>query len=177
MTQRDEPEEAVERPQYLTVEVAGVEHGVAVLAVREVLQHEHVTPVPSMPRAVRGVINLRGRVVPVLDLAARFGLATTSRTRRTCIVIAEVRLDGQPAVMGLLVDAVRQVIELGPDEIDPPPPFGTKVKVEYLVGIGKVAADRFVLLLDVDRVVTAAEQGLAPEVAGAAPGSEARSET
>lgn len=157
--------EAVQRAQYLSFELRGVEYGVGILGVKEILQYEAITPVPSMPRSVRGVINLRGSVVPVLDLAAKFGKGETPVTRRTCILIVEVPLDGQPAVMGLMADGVREVIELGPEEIEPPPPFGTRVKVEFLVGVGKAGPKRFVLLLDVERVVTTDEKDLAARAA------------
>ncbi|HET9553692.1 MAG TPA: chemotaxis protein CheW [Anaeromyxobacteraceae bacterium] len=157
--------EAAQRTQYLSFELRGVEYGVGILGVKEILQYEAITPVPSMPRSVRGVINLRGSVVPVIDLAAKFGKGETPVTRRTCILIVEVPLDGQPAVMGLMADAVREVIELGPEEIEPPPPFGTRVKVEFLVGVGKAGPKRFVLLLDVERVVTTDEKELAARAA------------
>ncbi len=182
----DQSSEAVPVAQYLSFELAGVEYGVGILGVKEILQYEVVTPVPSMPRSVRGVINLRGSVVPVLDLAAKFGRGETAVTRRTCILIVEVRLDGVPAVMGLMADAVREVIELGVADIEPPPPFGTRAKVEYLVGVGKAGPKRFVLLLDVDRVVAADEKVLAAQAASlevapagaepSAPSAEARGE-
>ena len=109
-----------------------------------------------MPPWVRGVMNLRGSVVPVIDLTVKFGLPESPVTNRTCIVIAEVALDGEPAVMGIVVDAVSQVLELSPADIEPPPAFGTSVRVDYLLGLGKFG-DRFVLLLDIDRVLSAAE--------------------
>jgi purine-binding chemotaxis protein CheW len=157
--------EAVQRAQYLSFELCGVEYGVGILGVKEILQYEAITPVPSMPRSVRGVINLRGSVVPVIDLAAKFGKGETPVTRRTCILVVEVALDGQPSVMGLMADAVREVIELGPEEIEPPPPFGTRVKIEFLLGVGKAGPKRFVLLLDVERVVTTDEKELAARAA------------
>ena len=125
-----------------------------------------MTKVPSTPRSVRGVINLRGQVVPVLDLAAKFGLPETEVTRLTCILIVEVMLEGQATVIGILADAVREVIELGADDVEPPPAFGTQVKVDFLLGMGKVGK-RFVLLLELDRVVSADEKEFAREVAAA----------
>ena len=154
-----------QRDQYLSFELAGAEYGIGILGVREILQYETITPVPSVPRSVRGVINLRGSVVPVIDLAAKFGLADTVVTRLTCILIVEVRLDDRPTVMGLLADSVLEVIELGPDDVEPPPAFGTRVKVDYLRGMGKVGDKRFVLLLDVDRVVSADERDVAARAA------------
>ncbi len=105
---------------------------------------------------IRGLINLRGGVVPVIDLTVKFALPESPVTKRTRIVIVEVALDGEPAVMGLVVDAVSQVLELSPADIVPPPALGTSVRVDYLLGLGRFG-DRFVLLLDIDRVLSAAE--------------------
>ncbi|HSC59224.1 MAG TPA: chemotaxis protein CheW [Gemmatimonadales bacterium] len=142
--------------QYLTFEVADAEYAVGILRVREIIEYDTLTRVPSAPPAVRGVINLRGSVVPVVDLAVKFGLEARSVTKRTCIVIVECELDGQAAVMGVLVDAVRQVVDLGAADIEAAPAFGSGVRVEFLLGMGKT--DRgFVLLLDMDRLLAAQE--------------------
>jgi purine-binding chemotaxis protein CheW len=159
--------EADDRAQYLSFSLAGGEYGVGILKVKEILQYETVTRVPSTPRSVRGVINLRGQVVPVVDLAAKFGLAETEVSRLTCILIVEARLDGQPAVVGVMADAVREVIELGPADVEPAPAFGTAVKVDFLLGMGKVGK-RFVLLLDLDRLISADEKELARDAAAGA---------
>jgi purine-binding chemotaxis protein CheW len=151
--------EPVDRSQFLSFSLAGSEYGAGILRVREILQYEAITRVPSTPRSIRGVINLRGQVVPVVDLAAKFGAGETAPTKLTCILIVEANLDGQPTVVGVLAAAVREVIELGPDEIEPPPSFGTGVKVDFLLGMGKVGK-RFVLLLDLDRVLSADERDL-----------------
>ncbi|HSB64832.1 MAG TPA: chemotaxis protein CheW [Thermoanaerobaculia bacterium] len=142
--------------QYLCFRLAGEECAIGILRVREILEYDAVTKVPAMPPWVRGVMNLRGGVVPVIDLTVKFGLPESPVTRRTCIVIVEVALDGEPAVMGVVVDAVSQVLELSPADIEPPPPFGTSVRADYLLGLGTFG-DRFVLLLDIDRVLSAAE--------------------
>lgn len=142
--------------QYLCFRLAGEECAIGILRVREIIEYDTVTNVPGMPPWVRGVMNLRGGVVPVIDLAVKFGLPPSPVTNRTCIVIAEVALDGEPAVMGIVVDAVSQVLELSPADIEPAPAFGTSVRVDYLLGLGKFG-DRFVLLLDIDRVLSAAE--------------------
>jgi purine-binding chemotaxis protein CheW len=152
-----------DRRQYLSFTLAGSDYGVGILQVREILQYEQVTRVPSTPRSIRGVINLRGQVVPVVDLAAKFGLPETLPARLTCILIVEARLDGQPTVVGVLADAVREVIELGRDDVEPPPAFGTQVKIDFLMGMGKVGK-RFVLLLDLDRVISADEKEFAQAV-------------
>lgn len=138
--------------QYLTFQLAGDEFAIGILRVREILEYDTITRVPSAPAAIRGVINLRGAVVPVVDLAVRFGLPATAVTKRTCIVIVEVRADDEEFVMGVLADAVSQVIDLAPGDIEPPPPFGARVRVDYLVGMGKLDR-RFVLILDIDRLL------------------------
>jgi purine-binding chemotaxis protein CheW len=166
-----------ERKQYLGFELAGVGYGISILQVKEILQFEPITKVPSTPPSIRGVINLRGNVIPVVDLAVKFGLAETAPTKWTCILVVEAKLDGDPLVMGLLADSVSEVIDLGPDELEPAPAFGCHVKVEYLLGMGKVGK-KLVLLLDIDRVLSAAEGEVAAAIsadgfAGAvAPGQE-----
>lgn len=149
-------EEKTTSSQYLCFRLAGEECAIGILRVREIIEYDTVTKVPAMPPWVRGVMNLRGGVVPVIDLTVKFGLPESPVSNRTCIVIVEVALDGEPAVMGIVVDAVSQVLELSPADIEPPPAFGTSVRVDYLLGLGKFG-DRFVLLLDIDRVLSAAE--------------------
>jgi purine-binding chemotaxis protein CheW len=139
--------------QYLSFELAGEEFAFGILRVKEILEYDTITRVPNAPVAVRGVINLRGSVVPVVDLALQFGLAPTTITKRTCIVIVEAQVDGVDLVMGVLADAVSQVIDLGPEAIEPPPAFGSRVSVEYLVGLGKLDDKKFVLILDIDRLL------------------------
>jgi purine-binding chemotaxis protein CheW len=157
--------EAVERRQYLSFTLAGNDYAVAILQVKEIMQYETVTPVPAVPRSIRGVINLRGAVVPVVDLAVKFGLAAAPVTKRTCIVIVEASLEGERTVLGFVADAVREVLELGPQDVEPPPPFGTQVRAEHLLGMGK-AGKGFVLLLDLDRVVSAGEADLGAQFPG-----------
>ena len=154
--------ETAERRQFLSFNLASSDYAVGILQVKEILQYETVTRVPSVPPSVRGVINLRGAVVPVVDLAVKFGLPVTAVTRRTCILIVEAALGGERTVVGIVADAVREVLELGPEEIEPPPSFGTQVRVDYLVGMGK-AGKGFVLLLDLDRVISAGEKDLAAQ--------------
>lgn len=154
---------AVEQAQFLTFVVAGEEYAVGILRVREIIHFESVTPVPRTPRWIRGVINLRGSIVPVVDLAVKFGLPATQVTPDTCIVIAEVQLGGEETVMGLLADAVKQVIELAADRIEAAPVFGTTVDVDYLTGMGR-ADERLILMLDVDRVLSTDELVAAAEI-------------
>lgn len=146
--------------QYLSFFLAGEEYGVNILRVKEIVELDVYTRVPAAPVGVRGVINLRGRVIPVVDLAVRFGLPESAITRRSCVVIAEVVLDGEPLVMGVLADAVSQVLEFRADQLEPPPPFGTKARAEFISAMGQ-AGKKFVIILDLERV-------LAPAAADAA---------
>ncbi len=155
--------ESAERQQYLAFVLAGGDYAVGILKVKEILQYEGVTSVPSTPRSIRGVINLRGSVVPVVDLAVKFGLPEAPVTNRTCVLVVEAVFDGVPAVMGLVADAVSEVIDLGADDIEPSPSFGTRVKVDYLHGVGKVGK-RFVLLLHIDRLLSTDERDLAASI-------------
>jgi purine-binding chemotaxis protein CheW len=169
--------DVIERLQYLAFELAGGDYAVGILKVKEILQYEELTKVPSTPRSIRGVLNLRGSVIPVVDLAVKFGLPEAAVTKRTCVLVVETAFGGVPTVMGLVADAVSEVIELGPDDIEAPPAFGTGVKVDHLVGMGKVGR-KFVLLLDIDKVLSADEQDLAVAAAhvpapAAAPAGEA----
>jgi purine-binding chemotaxis protein CheW len=159
--------ETANRTQYLSFSLRGTEYAVGILKVKEILQYEATTRVPSTPRSVRGVINLRGQVVPVVDLAAKFGLGETEPSRLTCILIVEALLDGAPAVVGVMADSVQEVVELGAEDVEPTPAFGTQVKVDFLLGVGKIGK-RFVLLLDLDRVISADEREFAREVASGA---------
>lgn len=147
---------ATEQGQHLTFQLAGGEYAIGILRVKEIIQYGMVTPVPGTPAFIRGVINLRGSVVPVVDLAVKFGLSGGPVTKRTCIVIVEVDLAGERTVIGLVADAVSQVLDLLPEDIEAAPAFGTHVRVEYLRGLGKIGKS-FALILDVDRVLSSGE--------------------
>src|SRR3990172_3421968 len=147
---------ALEQTQYLSFLLAGEEFGIGILKVKEILEYGAVTRVPTTPPWIRGVINLRGSVVPVVDLAVKFGLAESAVTRWSCIVIVETELEGESTVMGVVADAVSQVIDLTPADIEPPPAFGSRVRVEFLLGMGKLD-QKFVLLLDIDRLLSTSE--------------------
>jgi purine-binding chemotaxis protein CheW len=155
---------ATERQQYLAFSLAGGDYAVGILKVKEILQYEEVTPVPSTPPSIRGVLNLRGSVVPVVDLTVKFGAPAAGVTKRTGVLVVETMLDGVAAVMGLVANAVSEVIELRADDIEAAPAFGSHVHVDYLLGMGKVGK-KFVLLLDIDRVLSADERELAAAAA------------
>lgn len=142
-----------EPAQYLTFTVGKELFGLGILAVKEIIEYQGVTVVPMMPAAVRGVINLRGAVVPVVDLSARLGRAAADVSRRSCIVIVELEVDDEPLIVGALVDAVNQVIEISPSEIEPAPSFGTKIRRDFIRGLGKVKG-KFVVLLDARHVLS-----------------------
>jgi purine-binding chemotaxis protein CheW len=157
------PTSASEQSQYLGFHIAGEEYAIGILRVREILEYDTLTQVPTAPASIRGVINLRGSVVPVVDLAVKLGLGPSAVTKRTCIVVVEVALDGERTVMGLLADAVSQVLDLPASEIEAPPALGTRVKVECLLGMGR-AGKKFVLLLDIDRLLSMDDLAAAAEV-------------
>ncbi|HEX8394418.1 MAG TPA: chemotaxis protein CheW [Longimicrobium sp.] len=139
--------------QYLTFRMAGEEYAISILRVREIIQLDAITRVPSAPAWIRGVVNLRGGVVPVVDLAVKFGMEASGLTRWTCLVIVEAEYGGERMVTGLLADTVSQVMELAEDDIEPPLSFGTRIGGEYLLGMAR-QGNRFALLLDIDRILS-----------------------
>ena len=146
----------VQETQYLTFHLAGEEYAVGILAVKEIIPCGALTRVPQTPASIRGVINLRGNVVPVVDLAMKFGLGASAQTHRSCIVIVEVTLDGEPTIMGILADSVGQVMDFSDDDVVAPPIFGTRVNTGFLMGMGR-SGSKFVLLLNIDRALAAAD--------------------
>jgi purine-binding chemotaxis protein CheW len=142
--------------QFVTVMISGEELGLPIERVREIVEQRPVTQVPSMPPAIRGVANVRGRVVPVVDLAIAFGLPASDRGRWSCMALVEMVLDGEPLTLALEADAIGRVLELGDAELLPPPSFGTRVPLPYLRAVAP-AGERFALLLDLDRVLAPAE--------------------
>jgi purine-binding chemotaxis protein CheW len=164
----DETQNISTRSQYLTFQIAGEEYALDIMQVREIIEYGTLTYVPQTPPAIRGVINLRGNVVPVIDLALKFNATPSPITARTCIIIGEATLAGEPAVMGVIADAVSKVVELADNEILPAPAFGTGKRVDYLRGMGR-AGRKFILLLDSEKVFANAEPGPGPTLY-AAPG-------
>lgn len=144
---------AVAAQQYLIFSLGGEAYAVGTQAVREIIEYGQLTAVPLMPAYIRGVINLRGAVVPVIDLAARFGRPATDVGKRTCIVIVEVTSEAQTQVLGVVVDAVSAVRQMGASDIEPPPAFGARIRSDFIQGMAKVQG-QFVILLDVGRVLS-----------------------
>ncbi len=166
-TAKSKAEEA-QQGQYLGFFSGEEEYAISILRVKEILQYETITRVPGTPPSICGVINMRGNVVPVVDLAVKLGLAESQVSKRTCIVIVEVDLEGEPTVMGLMADSVSQVIDLKPGDIQPPPSFGTRVHIDYLVGMASLGP-KFILILDIDKVLSTEELLAAtPSIQGAA---------
>ena len=147
--------------QYLTFSLAGEMFAVGILNVKEIIECGHLTAIPMMPTFIRGVINLRGSAVPVIDLAARFNARKTEILRRTCIIIVEVSdADAETRHdIGIMVDAVSEVLDIPPAEIEPPPAFGTNIRTDFIFGMGKVAG-KFVILLNIDKVLSVDEIAL-----------------
>jgi purine-binding chemotaxis protein CheW len=148
--------EEVTQQQYLTFFLADEEYAINIQRVKEIIEYTTVTKVPKVPEWIRGVINLRGNVVPVVDLTVRFGLEERQVTKTTCIVIVEVEQDSERTVMGVIADAVNQVIDLAPKDIEEPPAFGTRMRLEYLFGMGKLGK-KFALILNIDSVLSNSE--------------------
>jgi purine-binding chemotaxis protein CheW len=142
--------------QYLTFMIGGEEYAVSLLKVKEIIEYDTVTEIPKTPEWIRGVINLRGSVVPVIDLAVKFRQAASVAGKLTCIVITEVECEGEATVMGIMADSVRQVIDLRPEDIEEPPTFGTRIKVDYLLGMAR-SGKKFCLLLDTEKVLSTDE--------------------
>jgi purine-binding chemotaxis protein CheW len=142
--------------QYLTFSVTGELYGIAIVSIKEIIEYRATTEVPMMPEFMRGIINLRGRVVPVIDLAVRFGRSRSEVTQRSCIVIVEARQGSEQYDLGVVVDAVSAVAEIPDADIEPPPSFGTKLRSDFITGMGKID-EKFVILLDVSKVLSIEE--------------------
>jgi purine-binding chemotaxis protein CheW len=146
----------METTQYLTFKLADEVFALDITKVREVLDFTTVTKVPRTPEFMRGVINLRGSVVPVVDLRLKFGMSRTEKTVNTCIIITEVTVDNETTILGALTDSVQEVMDLEPDHIEPAPKIGTRLNTEFIKGMGK-RDDDFVILLDIDKVFSTSE--------------------
>jgi purine-binding chemotaxis protein CheW len=153
------PAQAVQVRQYLTFTLGSEVFAIGILAIKEIIEYSTLTTVPMMPTYVRGVINLRGAVVPVLDLSVRFGKAPSPVTKKTCIVIIEIAAAGERQDVGVVVDAVDSVLDIPPDQIEPPPAFGARIGTDFIEGMGKVNG-RFVILLEVNSVLAPEEAAL-----------------
>ena len=145
--------EQIQSTQHLTFTLGEEDFALDIATVREVLNYTTITRVPRMPQFLSGVINLRGNVVPVIDLRLKLGMRAIRKTADTCIVIVEIEVDGEMTQMGALADSVKEVIDLDPSQISPPPKLGTKLKSEFIKGMGQ-QDERFLIILDIDRILS-----------------------
>lgn len=155
----NEIERRHDQNQYLTFVLGRETFALGILGIKEIQEYSAPTEIPMMPAFIRGVVNLRGAAVPVVDLCARFGRPSAAVTKKTCIVIIETRVEEESHVIGVVVDAVNEVLEIPDGEIEPPPSFGASIRADYIEGMGKVRG-KFVIILDVDRVLSIQEMEL-----------------
>lgn len=149
-------EAKLETTQYLTFKLAEEVFALDVAKVREILEESSITKVPQTPVFMRGVINLRGNVVPVIDMRVKFGMESAEKTVNSCIIVVEVELDGEIIVLGSLADSVQEVIEMEPQQIEAAPHIGTHLNTDFIKGMGKHNGS-FVMILDIDRIFSGAE--------------------
>jgi purine-binding chemotaxis protein CheW len=149
----DQVGDIVRTDQYLTFTLAEETFAIEIVKVREVIDYVHLTRVPRMPVFLRGVINLRGSVVPVIDLRLILSMPAVEKTVDTCIIIAEVNMDGEPLHLGMLADSVQEVIDIDPSQIDPPPRLGSMLNTEFIRGMGK-RGEGFFIILNIDQVLS-----------------------
>ncbi len=142
--------------QYLTFKLDDEVFALDISKAREVLDFTTITKVPQTPEFMRGVINLRSSVVPVVDLRLKFGMTKTEKTVNTCIIIVEVTVDGDTVILGALADQVEEVMDLEPDHIEPVPKIGTRLNTEFIKGMGK-QGEHFIIILDIDKVFSSGE--------------------
>lgn len=142
--------------QYLTFVSSGEVYGVSILVIKEILEYHDPTVVPMMPDFIKGVINLRGSVVPVIDLSLRLGKTTGEVTKRTCVVIIEIQHEDERMEIGVIVDAVNEVLDIMPENIELAPNFGAKIRTDFISGMGKVD-EKFVILLNIELVLSVEE--------------------
>lgn len=154
----------METQQYLTFILGAETFAINILNIKEIIEYGQLTEVPKMPSFIKGVINLRGAVVPVIDMAARFDKASAPITRKTCIVIIEVLHEDEEHVIGVMVDAVNEVMDITVDQIEPPPSFGANIRPDFIDGMGKVGS-KFVIILNVNKVLSMDEMSNLAQVA------------
>ena len=142
--------------KHLTFKLAEEEYGLEILKVQEIIGMMSVTRVPKMPEFIRGVVNLRGKVIPVLDLRLKFSMESREDTDRTCIIVVQLNSSGQDMTMGIIVDEVSEVLDIAADQIEPPPSFGAAIDTECLLGIGKIEK-KVVMMLDIEKVIAGQE--------------------
>jgi purine-binding chemotaxis protein CheW len=151
-----EPKIAAKGGKYLTFALGKEEYGLEILKVREIIGWMEITNLPRTPTHIKGVVNLRGQVIVVVDLRTKFEMETTARTDQTCIIVVEIRHENRKLSMGIIVDRVSEVLEIPGDHIEPTPSFGTSVETDFILGMGKVG-ESVKILLDIDKVLSSEE--------------------
>ena len=149
--------------KYLTFTLANEEYGIGILKIKEIIGMMPITPVPQTPEFVKGVINLRGKVIPVVDLRLRFGMEEIEYTERTCIIVVEIAGQAGTVLIGIVVDSVSEVLNIKGEDIEDTPTFGTKLNTDYILGMAKMEGG-VKILLDIDRVLTGEEISLVGQV-------------
>ena len=162
---------ALEGGKFLTFLMANEKYCLEILKVREIIGMMDVTSVPRTPDFVRGVINLRGKVIPVVDLRLKFGMEAKEDTEMTCIIVVQIARDAQEKTMGIIVDEVSDVLNIDQKQIEPPPSFGVSIKTDFILGMGKVE-QKVVTMLDIDRVLSKEEIALLESSAERGPGPD-----
>jgi purine-binding chemotaxis protein CheW len=160
--------------QYLTFMLSAEMFAIGILRIKEIIEYDTLTVVPMMPECIRGVINVRGSVVPVIDLSARFGRSLAPVSKRTCIVIVEVGAASERQDVGMIVDAVNQVLDIPATDIEPAPPFGAKIRTDFIEGMAKIGG-RFVVILDINHVLSIEQTEAIAAVEPGAPAAPASS--
>jgi purine-binding chemotaxis protein CheW len=150
----------LEGGKFLTFLMANEKYGLEILKVREIMGMMDVTSIPTTPAFIRGVINLRGKVIPVVDLRLKFGIEAKEDTQRTCIIVVHLTHTAQEMIVGIIVDEVSEVLDIDQNQIEPPPSFGANIRTDFILGMGKVD-QKVMTLLDIDRVLTEQEVALA----------------
>jgi purine-binding chemotaxis protein CheW len=150
--------------KYLTFALGPEEYGLEILKVREIIGYMEITAVPRTPSHVRGVINLRGQVISVIDLRSRFNMPETEKTEQTCIIVVEIKADGRLVCMGIIVDRVSEVLNIAARQIEDVPSFGTNIDTSFILGMGKIGSS-VKILLDIDKILTTTDAG--PQVQAA----------
>lgn len=151
--------------KYLTFLLGEEEYGLEILKVQEIIQMQKVTRVPSAPQFVRGVINLRGKVIPVVELRSKFGMPTQQDTEKTCIIVVMFQVAGHSVTMGVIIDEVKEVLDIEAEQIEETPSFGASIDTQFIMGIGKVG-ENVKMLLDIDQVLSGSEISSVLQVAG-----------
>ncbi len=155
-TKEVKPEVKAKAGKYLTFALADEEYGLEILKVREIIGYMEITSVPQTPEYVKGVINLRGKVIPVIDLRAKFGMKTTEVTDQTCIIVVEIQHDGQTLSTGIVVDRVQEVLDIQQEDIEDAPQFDSTVNTDFIMGIGKIE-ESVKILLDINTILNCEE--------------------